>query len=70
MIFEYIMAAKRGFLGFGIPVEEGKEVEKMAESMKLQKASMARALLRAGQILFREDPQLVLTYAPFTRTVD
>jgi hypothetical protein len=64
------MAVKRGFLGFGVPVEEDEKLEQMAQSMKLQKASMARALLRAGQVMFKENPQFVLAYAPFTRVVD
>ncbi|MFB3764846.1 MAG: hypothetical protein ACE14P_06305 [Methanotrichaceae archaeon] len=62
--------AKRGFLGISVPLDEDRKVEELAKSQKLGKASMARALMRAGQLMFKENPQLVLTYASFTRTTD
>lgn len=62
--------AQRGFLGITIPKTEDEKLEQMAATVKLPKAQMARALLRAGQIMFKENPQLVLTYVPTSRMVE
>jgi hypothetical protein len=59
-----------GFLGITVPVNEELKLEKMASKVKLSKTELARAMFRAGQIMFKENPQLVLTYVPTSRTVD
>ncbi len=51
-------------------MNEELKLEKMASKVKLSKTELARAMFRAGQIMFKENPQLVLTYVPTSRTVD
>ena len=62
--------AKRGLLGISVPVAEEKKMEQMAAKVNLTKTELARAMFRAGQIMFKENPQMVLTYVPTSRTVD
>lgn len=62
--------AKRGLLGISVPKDEERKLEQMASKVKLSKSELARAMFRAGQIMFKENPQLVLTYVPTSRTVD
>ena len=52
---------KRGLLGISVPIDEERKLEQMAVAVKLSKTELARAMLRAGQIMFKENPQLVLT---------
>lgn len=61
---------KRGLLGISVPIDEERKLEQMAVAVKLSKTELARAMFRAGQIVFKENPQLVLTYVPTSRTVD
>ncbi len=62
--------AKRSLIGISIPETEEIRLEEMAVKVKLTKSELARALFRAGQILYKEDTNLVLSYVSSSRTVD
>jgi len=65
-----VIMAKRGLLGISVPKDEELKLEQLASRVKLSKSELARAMLRAGQLVYKENPQLVLTFVPTSRTID
>jgi hypothetical protein len=57
-------------IGISIPETEDERIGQMAAQVKLTKSELARAMFRAGQILYKENTNLVLSYVSTRRTID